>query len=178
MKNYIRVFCLLVLLLAGCNHGLVDRRLEQALALAGENRVELEKVLSRYAYDPADSLKYRAARFLIENMPGYYYHEGEGLDEHAIYFDVLGKSKKHPGLILDSLDNILGRFNPNIQEQKLDIHEIDSAFLCENIDYAFMVWEKYPWNRNTSFDDFCEYILPYRIKDEKLTKWRKEYYTT
>ena len=45
--------------------------LEIALQQAGENRVELEKVLSRYQIDPADSLKYRAACFLIENMPYY-----------------------------------------------------------------------------------------------------------
>lgn len=177
MKNHIKVFCLLVLLLTGCNHGLVDRCLEQVLALAGENRVELEKVLTRYARDPADSLKYRAACFLIENMPGYYYHEGEGLDEHAIYFDVLGKSKKQPALILDSLNNVLGRFNPISLEQKLDTQEIDSTLLCDNIDHAFMVWEKYPWNKHTSFEDFCEFILPYRIKDERLTNWREEYHT-
>ena len=40
--------------------------LEQALALAGDNRIELEKVLMKYSADPADSLKYRAAVFLIE----------------------------------------------------------------------------------------------------------------
>mgnify|MGYP001164469204 CR=1 FL=1 len=47
--------------------------LEIALQQAGENRVELEKVLSRYQIDPADSLKYRAACFLIENMPQCYF---------------------------------------------------------------------------------------------------------
>ena len=42
-----------------------DLRLEQALAFAGNNRGELEKVLSYYA---GDSLKQAAARFLIMNM--------------------------------------------------------------------------------------------------------------
>lgn len=37
--------------------------LETALQQAGENRVELEKVLSHYKTDPADSLKYKAACF-------------------------------------------------------------------------------------------------------------------
>ena len=177
MKFLTRFIILVSVLLTGCNRHAGDIRLEQALAFAGENRNELEKVLNRYASDPADSLKYRAARFLIKNMPGYHYYEGEELDKHAIYFDVLGKSKKQPGSILDSLNNISGRFNPSSLVQKQDIHEMDSALLCENIDWAFMVWKKYPWNRSTSFDDFCEYILPYRIKDERLTNWRKEYYT-
>lgn len=42
--------------------------LEQALTFAGENREELEKVLSHYT---DDSLKLAAARFLIMNMPGH-----------------------------------------------------------------------------------------------------------
>lgn len=115
-------------------------------------------------------------RFLMENMPGCYYFEGEELDKHAVYFDALGKSKKQPPQILDSLYKIIGSFNPRSLKIKEDIREIDSALLCENIDHAFMVWEKYPWNKNTSFDDFCENILPYRIRNERLSNWRKEYY--
>lgn len=46
--------------------------LEQSLDSAGENRTELEAVLNLYQ-KPADSLKLRAAIFLIENMK---YHAG------------------------------------------------------------------------------------------------------
>ena len=57
-------------------------QLENALCLAGENRIELEKVLNRYARNPGDSLKLRAAEFLIENMPGHSYYEGALLDDY------------------------------------------------------------------------------------------------
>ena len=127
MKLLASLVILFSILLGGCRKDMADLRLEQVLTFAGENRSELEKVIGRYAANPADSLKYRAARFLTENMPGYYYHEGEDLDKHAIYFHVLGKSKKQPDLILDSLNHVLGRFNPNSLVQKQDIHEIDSA---------------------------------------------------
>lgn len=43
--------------------------LERALREAGDNRMELEKVL---AYYRDDTLKYQAACFLIENMPDQY----------------------------------------------------------------------------------------------------------
>ena len=43
--------------------------LEHALSMAGENRVELEKVLEYYKND---SLKLEAARFLIRNMPFHF----------------------------------------------------------------------------------------------------------
>ena len=52
-------------------------RLERALTLAGENRTELEKVLQYYK---DDSLKYKAACFLIENMPYHYGYEDARLD--------------------------------------------------------------------------------------------------
>jgi hypothetical protein len=46
--------------------------MEAVLKRAGGNRPELEKVLQHYSVNPGDSLKYKAAVFLIENMPGHY----------------------------------------------------------------------------------------------------------
>jgi hypothetical protein len=81
MKKPVKVILffsyLFILLLSACRPKNDTSILEQVLALAGENRGELEKVLTRYQQSPGDSLKYRAACFLIENMPYYYYFEGE-----------------------------------------------------------------------------------------------------
>ena len=70
--------------------------LEAALSQAGENRVELEKVLHRYQSNPSDSLKYRAACFLIENMPSYTYYKGKLLEQYLTFFTLLqeARSKK------------------------------------------------------------------------------------
>lgn len=174
MKYIIRFSVFSLILLCSCI-GKKQNELEQALLLAGENRTELEKVLKRYSSDPADSLKYRAACFLIENMPGYYYYEGEALEKYTDYFKLLGEDKKTPDQILDSLHNVYGPFNTSTLTLKFDIKEIDSTFLCENIDLAFKVWTEKPWGKNVTFDDFCEYILPYRTSNEKLTNWRKNY---
>jgi hypothetical protein len=46
--------------------------LERALKIAGENRKNMEWVLEYYRQAPADTLKLKAAVFLIENMPGHY----------------------------------------------------------------------------------------------------------
>ena len=69
--------------------------LERALAAAGPNRAELEKVLVRYAARPEDSLKYRAAVFLIENMPGHTYYRGEQLDNYLEYYAILPEAKQY-----------------------------------------------------------------------------------
>ncbi len=60
-------------------------------------------------------------------------------------------------------------------EIKEDLKYITASYLIENIDYAFKAWQQ-PWCRNLSFDNFCEYILPYRYGNEELRPWRKAYY--
>lgn len=50
--------------------------LEYALVAAGKNRPELEYVLSYYK---DDTLKLKAAEFLIENMPGHYSYNGSDI---------------------------------------------------------------------------------------------------
>ncbi|MDR1623620.1 MAG: discoidin domain-containing protein [Tannerellaceae bacterium] len=169
-----------VLLLPACRSKGDALLLEQALALAGENRPELEKALSRYQQYPADSLKYKAACFLIENMPYYHYYEGESLGHYANYYKALHEHKKRrdikPEVILDSIKGIYGEFNIGRLQVKYDLREIDSAYLCNNIEWAFKVWREQPWGKSVSFEDFCEYILPYRIGDEGLSDWREDFY--
>ena len=162
------LFILLVLTLAACQSE-KDRRLEYALEFAGDNRVELEKVLEHYRTDPE---KLEAARFLIRNMPGWYSYEGNELDSihHLLVGVCEGRSiskrekNKWNRISFDSLSKIY------------DAQVITAEYLIDNIDLAFEVWRKYPWNRNLPFDDFCELILPYRIADEPLSDWRKLYY--
>ena len=162
------LFILLALILAACRSE-KEKQLECALDFAGDNRVELEKVLEHYRTDPE---KLEAARFLIRNMPGWYSYEGNELDSiHHLLVEVcegrpISKREKNKWnrISFDSLFKIY------------DAQVITAEYLIDNIDLAFEVWRKYPWNRNLPFDDFCELILPYRIADEPLSDWRKLYY--
>ncbi|WP_288786405.1 transglutaminase domain-containing protein [Bacteroides acidifaciens] len=148
---------------------------EASLRSSGVNRKELEKVLHHYQKNPADSLKYKDACFLIENMPFYTYSYGEQLENYKSYYTWLKKSKgKTPQQVVDSIKKIYGPMKE--PSKKRDIMEIDSAYLCRNIDWAFKVWQEQPWGKNISFETFCEYILPYRIGDEPLSYWRETYY--
>jgi len=172
--SFMAFFGTLCLCLGSCGKKTAPR-LAQALEEAKENKNELLKVLSRYGSDPKDSLKYRAAVFLIENMPGHHFYEGEYITKYNDYFKALRHSAKSPDAILDSMAN---GYMPKTEEKiiRYDIHVIDSAFLCENIDLAFDAWERFPHSKNYDFDDFCAYILPYRTENEQLTSWRSYFY--
>ncbi|MFV0588252.1 hypothetical protein [Bacteroides reticulotermitis] len=163
MKNFIYLIAF-YLLYTGCS----KNEVQVALDYAGTNRAELEKVLAYYK-DPKDSLKLRAACFLIANMPyhGYLWSERQEMYRKKIAAGgrVLGRG-------------ILRKFweesqMPDEQEFVLDAHSLTSDFLIRNIESAFRVWELSPWREKVDYNTFCHYILPYRLADEPLSiSWR------
>jgi hypothetical protein len=164
-------------LLSACRSGNDTSPLEQALQFASSNRPELEKVLKHYSSSPADSLKYRAAVFLIENMPYYYSYKNEKLTRFqkelyptAIQYNCSGKEA------FQKLEKKYGYLNLDEFEIVPDLHVMTADYLIRNIEQAFKVWQEKPWSKQVSFDDFCEQILPYRIKNEPLSEWREAYY--
>lgn len=112
---------------------------ESSLALSGDNREELENILIEYAIRPQDSLKLKAAEFLILHMQNKF---------------EAGKDTLCPCYNLQTLTGL----------------EIK-----QNIDDAFNLWQK-PWASHLSFDEFCEYILPYRIGEFRPKNWNNSYY--
>lgn len=46
--------------------------------------------------------------------------------------------------------------------------------MIQNIEEAFAVWGR-PWNKHLTFDEFCEWVLPYRVGTEIPESWRKLY---
>ena len=172
MGKAINRFCIpfLFALLACTNE---TKQLDIALQQAKDNKEELEKVLTHFEND---SLKYRAACFLIENMPYHDYYEGKELEKYLKYFEVYSDGKHKPQQIVDSLKKADGEFSLRLLSHKYDIQNIDSALLVHNIEWAFKVWQEQPWGKNVCFDDFCEFVLPYRVGDEPLTEWREQLY--
>jgi hypothetical protein len=170
---YIRIALALALaLVVACDRRL--SRLEQALAFAGNNRAELEKVLAHYSVNAADSLKYKAACFLIENMPFHYSYSGKAIDDFAV--EVVRYAVGHeyiPGhhtrhLSVNSFDDDFQTLASSGYSQTLDSHVVTSGFLINNIEQSFKVWQEQTRGTGLSFEDFCEQILPYRVANETL----------
>lgn len=148
---------------------LSKERLEAALIFSEDNREELERVLEHYQ---DDSLKLEAAKFLIRNMPYYYTYKGGYMDRLYKALDQVSDSGRYDKAKYDNLKPF--PYKRLIKEY--DVRVIKADYLIENIDYSFKVWNERPWGKYISFDNFCEFILPYRIKDEPLTHWKKDFY--
>ncbi len=169
------IFILLVIALTiifpSC--GKKNRALEEALSFAGDNRPELEKVLDYYSMHKQDSLKLKAARFLIENMPGHCSYSGEQISAYYAAIDTILKSDRDPASKMQLVNQIAGIFPDAKKEIKEDIKIITAAYLIKNIDTAFDLWKNDKLTAYLSFNDFCEYLLPYKCAElQPLDYWR------
>ncbi|WP_128546095.1 transglutaminase-like domain-containing protein [Larkinella soli] len=53
-----------------------------------------------------------------------------------------------------------------------DLGSVEADYLIRNIDLAFQTAGERLRTGRLRFDDFCEYVLPYRMASEPLTDWR------
>lgn len=159
------VLCLFILPACMC---CADDPLQNALVQSGDNRSELEKVIAHYSVSPSDSLKLRAARFLISNMPGHY---GIRNKEHLAWIATADSSGSNSYYAKKALELSLSYFSDATKKSE-DLTTLSSEFLIWHIDRAFSQMERCPWLKNMNTDIFFEYLLPYRFLFERPDYWR------
>lgn len=169
-KKLIFYLCTATYFLVACSNPAFEQtQLEYALDFAGDNRGELEKVLTHYK---DDSLKLKAAEFLIRNMPRCYsYQQGGDMDSVKKVRACANSFGQVDEKLLYRWRGYSYQHLPKVYDSQI----ITADYLIDNIDRAFENWKKRSWNRGLSFDDFCEYLLPYRVGNEPLEEWRKLY---
>lgn len=155
---FVILFIGIEILLYSCS--IIDSELEQALSYSKKNRIEMEKVLNYYRNVKPDSLKLEAAKYLIINMPRHFSY-----DIHAQeYYDGIDSILN---IIVDK-DSIVKKIEDysDICKDKINITEdikcIKSEYLIQNIERSFELWET-PWAKHLDFEEFCEYLLPYKL---------------
>ena len=141
--NFFLCFAFSFFYCACCN-----RDIKNALKYSGDNRPELEAVLSHYKGNPE---KLAAARFLIENMPAHRSYKG---DEIHQYYEIAKKvlsSGLSPVEQRDSLLYVSDYMFPGLEDRTVsDIRVIKSDFLIRSIDQAFDEWKNRPWAQHVT----------------------------
>lgn len=112
-------------------------------------------------------------------MLGKYYQEGKLIDEFHLFIGSVYQieQKEYDQYTINKQYRTKSKSQYNSVRQQADLQQLDADFLITQIDAAFQVWQK-PWNKHLSFDDFCEWILPYRIGNELPEIWREQYCNT
>lgn len=148
--------------------------LEHALSMAGDNRAEIEKVITHYQQNECDSLKLKAAIFLIENMPGHQSYGGTAIKQYYKEIDSILSQRNADWK--ERFQEASSKYAPLLTKEK-DIRTITSNYLIANIDSAFHTWKRSTWARHLTFDEFCEYLLPYKaIEYQPMEDWRKVFF--
>lgn len=163
-------------LLCGCQQAPSDDPLESVLDKAGRNRTELERVLAHYA-EGDDTLKYKAAQFLILHMDAQESDSGTRLEQVLPHLRMMnGMTEPRANQFMDSVNTALSQ--QKVKRTTLrtpDIEVISGDFLIENIDQAFEAWRNAPWFEQVDFNTFCNYILPYKSGRGQMQAWRQTY---
>lgn len=151
-----------------------DAEVIKVIRKAGKNGEKLYDVLRHYS-SQKDTLKWEAACFLIRNM-----------DIHAseTYFwtDTSDKRVEFNEFDYPSYEEAVATFNKRSSQEKIkpvpikiqDIEQIGSDYLIRHIDNSFLL-KKQKWAFRLSFEDFCEYLLPYRNVVEPIDEWQDVY---
>jgi hypothetical protein len=152
--------------------------MEEALICSGENRPELEKVLLYYQKQKTEEgkLKYKAACFLIENMSAHYSYADTALI-HPYYDQIEDMYENLKGKSREEIDYAYYLLSHKHKQDTFryisDIKNIQADYLINNIEQSFNLWKNSTWATHIDFEDFCEYILPYKVYElQTLDNWR------
>lgn len=130
------------------------------------------EVIEKFCSHSEDSLKYKAAIFLINNMDGHSSPGGDGISNYVSMIKTLP-----PRADIGKLANCWRQCHQgnNITKMVNDSSFISSKELISNIEDAYTTWMKSPWKKDVPFDNFCRYILPYKVMDEYVVDcWRNQ----
>ncbi|WP_026712481.1 hypothetical protein [Flavobacterium daejeonense] len=176
MRKFKTIIYLQLVFLALISCSRADSVLKDSLNKAGDNKLELEKVLNFYKDNSEDSLKYKAAVFLIENMANHYSYQSvvsgfEGVFDSINKYPMDGFRR---GIFEKLMDSVSQKRNIPKPELISDVKTVTSQYLINTIELSFEAWNKIPKKKKASFNDFCNYILPYKNSDEPIEEDARE----
>lgn len=105
-------------------------------------------------------------------MIRHYSISGDYMDGYIKLVDSLYADK--PAAVRNIYYSLAARANSTsfLIDRELDLQKIKGDFLINNIEYSFDLWENSSHLKSVSFDDFCEYVLPYNVNHEPLREWK------
>ena len=101
-------------------------------------------VLSYYSDTMPGELKYKAARFLIDNMDTHYTLQSEGIDSFRLYMDSIFRLPYRDDLFYNrAYDTAVMRYGHLMEVNQMripDTSTVTAEYLKANIDSAFRMW--------------------------------------
>ena len=124
--------------------------------VCGAQTTPREQYAATLSHFSDDSLKYKAALYLIDNMEGHASPDGDAIKCYCDslmemwprtapkYLEAAWKRFKEKGEVSYVPDNVI----------------VNDAMLINYVEKAFSDWHDAPWAESITFSQFCDYILP------------------
>ena len=175
LRRFIYALFAIFLLVAFCGCSEEDIDLYYSLKAAGKNKSELKAVLKHYRSVDKDPEKLKAAKYLIANMPGHYSY-ADTIKANK-YYSVINEILTSGRDILWQRDTIVsiseGEFRDMDRNIVSDVEIMTSDYLIYSIDHAFKQWRNRPWAQHLTFEEFRDWLLPYKVVElQKFDHWR------
>lgn len=152
-----------------------DIYLHYAIKVAGDNKSELKAVLKHYRQEDNDPEKLKAAKYLIANMPAHYsYRDTSTINSYyRTALSILGTGPS-PDWQRDTLRSISDRDYAGVTKNVVsDVQVMTADYLIYSIDHAFTQWRTKPWAKHLTYEEFCDWLLPYKVTElQTLDAWR------
>lgn len=178
MKSIFHLFAISLLhvisgvLVAGCGRP-DDGSLAAALAAAGSNQSQLRGAISHFD-SLGDPLKVSAVMWLIANMPPQWGYDSTSVAQRIRCYLDYGEARRQKKENTDSIIASYRNSEKNTVSHVADLLSVDSAFIVDAVESAFLARERWPWAASVNEEIFLDHVLPYRIGDEPLTRgWRR-----
>ncbi|MDE3743992.1 hypothetical protein [Maribacter polysaccharolyticus] len=164
MTRIFRIISVTILVLI-TNYSCNDSLKKKSNQITVHNK--FNKLFEEYRKQSKDSLKYRASKFLVENI-AYHGHYEEKKEFESVFDSILNYpfDNERSTYLLKLLTSVHQKSIKTKNSYVPDAETININDLIKYIDFTFEVWRKIPLNKRASFEDFCQYILPYKVANE------------
>ncbi len=170
MKKII-YFSTICLILNSCSQAESLSNINLSLNKASKNRTELEYVLQFYK-ESGDTLKLKAAHYLIKNM---LYHFSLDSEKSQYFYNMIDSTLLNTKYNTHNHKHLIDSLHKSsIFNIKWDTQTLTAKNIIQNIECAFNLWDCSPWCQHLDFNEFCEYILPYRLCNKYTIESREK----
>ena len=121
----------------------------------------------------ADKDKRESAKYLLKWADLHYSYSGNVQAYYDAVDSVSARAKDKVSFV-SSMADAYDEYKSSISIVN-DANSISPGWLIKQINDAFSLWKDGKWARHLDFDEFCEYLLPYKCMElQPLTDWRSE----
>lgn len=138
--------------------------------LTDNSRKDLECVLTHFKKDK-NPLKYKSALFIIENIlynQSFFGNEAESYED--AYINTATSAFEERDSIMEYE---IKKREGHILNLRSDLRNVKTDYLIKVITDVCDTWEMVNWNKDYDESLFFNYVLPYRLYNERVSDWRE-----